>query len=200
MNKTLLAAASAAGALCALALALPGVANAAAAPNLGGCSTTDVRPTAGACSGFFAGNQLGASQDMVDTQATALAALGFSGTVTQLEHIDLTSSVIDFKTALNGATFIGIHWGKGQGPLDVEGGATGFYRLDLANDANLDTLSAAFGSFSDAVLFSTGPCEGAGCDNGAGGGVPEPATWAMMIVGFGGVGALMRRRPRLSAA
>jgi hypothetical protein len=24
--------------------------------------------------------------------------------------------------------------------------------------------------------------------------VPEPATWAMMIMGFGGVGALMRRR------
>jgi hypothetical protein len=24
--------------------------------------------------------------------------------------------------------------------------------------------------------------------------VPEPATWAMMILGFGGVGAVMRRR------
>lgn len=30
-----------------------------------------------------------------------------------------------------------------------------------------------------------------------GGGVPEPATWAMMIMGFGGVGALMRRRRSL---
>jgi hypothetical protein len=29
--------------------------------------------------------------------------------------------------------------------------------------------------------------------------VPEPATWAMMIVGFGGVGALMRRRRGHSA-
>lgn len=25
--------------------------------------------------------------------------------------------------------------------------------------------------------------------------VPEPATWAMMIIGFGGVGAALRRRP-----
>jgi len=29
---------------------------------------------------------------------------------------------------------------------------------------------------------------------GAGGGVPEPATWAMMLVGFGGLGAALRRR------
>ncbi|HEY2356694.1 MAG TPA: PEPxxWA-CTERM sorting domain-containing protein [Phenylobacterium sp.] len=27
-----------------------------------------------------------------------------------------------------------------------------------------------------------------------GGGVPEPATWAMMLIGFGGIGALIRRR------
>jgi hypothetical protein len=27
-------------------------------------------------------------------------------------------------------------------------------------------------------------------------GVPEPATWAMMILGFGGVGAVMRQRRR----
>jgi hypothetical protein len=26
------------------------------------------------------------------------------------------------------------------------------------------------------------------------GGVPEPATWAMMMIGFGGMGALLRRR------
>jgi len=26
------------------------------------------------------------------------------------------------------------------------------------------------------------------------GAVPEPATWAMMLLGFGGIGAAMRRR------
>jgi len=33
-------------------------------------------------------------------------------------------------------------------------------------------------------------------EDGGGGGneVPEPATWAMMIMGFGGVGSMMRRR------
>ena len=32
------------------------------------------------------------------------------------------------------------------------------------------------------------------------GGVPEPATWALMIAGFGGAGVLLRRRRALSAA
>jgi len=31
-------------------------------------------------------------------------------------------------------------------------------------------------------------------DGGGGNVIPEPATWVMMIMGFGGVGALMRRR------
>ena len=31
-------------------------------------------------------------------------------------------------------------------------------------------------------------------------GIPEPATWAMMIMGFGGVGALVRRRRTLALA
>lgn len=33
-----------------------------------------------------------------------------------------------------------------------------------------------------------------------GGGVPEPATWAMMLLGFGGMGALLRRRRQVMAA
>ncbi len=31
------------------------------------------------------------------------------------------------------------------------------------------------------------------------GGVPEPATWAMMLIGFGGMGAVMRSRRRVTA-
>lgn len=29
--------------------------------------------------------------------------------------------------------------------------------------------------------------------------VPEPGAWALMLVGFGGIGALMRRRTALAA-
>jgi len=28
--------------------------------------------------------------------------------------------------------------------------------------------------------------------------VPEPAAWAMMVIGFGGVGGLMRQRRRFA--
>jgi hypothetical protein len=37
-------------------------------------------------------------------------------------------------------------------------------------------------------------------DNPGPGGVPEPGAWALMILGFGGAGAVMRRRAALAAA
>lgn len=33
-------------------------------------------------------------------------------------------------------------------------------------------------------------------DNAVTGAVPEPATWAMMLLGFGGMGVALRRRKR----
>lgn len=49
------------------------------------------------------------------------------------------------------------------------------------------------------ALQDGGDSRYAGTDNlnlggSTSGGVPEPAAWALMIVGFGGVGGLLRRR------
>jgi len=58
-----------------------------------------------------------------------------------------------------------------------------------ASTANLTfsaTLNDAYGPALDNVSIS-------------GGAVPEPASWAMMIAGFGGVGAMMRRRRAITA-
>jgi PEP-CTERM motif-containing protein len=193
-------AAGAAGATGALFLLMGAPTVAQAATNLGGCSTSDINPAAAACYGYFQGNANGNSAENQADQALALAALGLSGPYVQLEHLDISAgNIIDFDTLLNGATYISIHWGAGQGPLKVEGGTTGFYRLDLASDAQLDFIISSFGSLSNAVLWGTEECVGPGCDNNPGGEIPEPATWALMILGFGGAGVMIRRR-RSSAA
>jgi hypothetical protein len=191
----ILAGTAAVGAL--LLMGAPAMAAPKPAVYIGGCANSDVTPTAGACYGFYEKNVNGGNaQDLLDS-GVALAALGLTGPYVQLEHIEIKSgNTIDFQNYdLSGTTYISIHWGGGQpSPLPgTSGGVTGFYRLDLADDAQLDTFTTHWGALSNAVLWGTEPCVGAGCDNG-GNSVPEPATWAMMIMGFGGVGAVMRRR------
>jgi hypothetical protein len=187
-------AAGTAGAFSALVICLvaPGAAS-AATTLIGGCHNTDISPAAGECYGYFQGNVNGNSGDMQAAQTEALTALGLSGPFTAVQKLDIASgTTIDFNQLLSGATYISIHWGKGEGASDVKGGVTGFYRLDLDPDAQLDQITSDFGSLSNAVLWSTVP----------GGLIPEPATWAMMILGFSGSGVLLRRRrtPRAASA
>ena len=77
----------------------------------------------------------------------------------------------------------------------------------LALQAGVNTLTFKYVSLTDghAGFQGTGD-EGWGLENiqvtDSAGGVPEPASWALMMVGFGGLGAMMRRqrslRPRLA--
>lgn len=51
------------------------------------------------------------------------------------------------------------------------------------------------------VVFSTNSAFGVDnfTFNAVNGGVPEPATWAMMLIGFAGIGYAMRRQPKAIA-
>ena len=71
----------------------------------------------------------------------------------------------------------------------------------------LNATNFGFGSFGGPVLFDgsrTNPIFNLGTYNltqavttpGTGGGIPEPATWAFMIFGFGAIGGAMRRQRR----
>ncbi|MDB5479998.1 MAG: hypothetical protein JWO83_1051 [Caulobacteraceae bacterium] len=56
------------------------------------------------------------------------------------------------------------------------------------------------GSFSDMVTVANDGVGGAATITFQSGGVPEPATWAMMLVGFAGIGYAARRRLRAAVA
>lgn len=94
------------------------------------------------------------------------------------------SATLDFGSLnLSGLTILGAHFGNNidSDPNNI----TAFWLLDLGNTTtHTITLSNGQGS-SNAQIFATGVAS-----------VPEPATWAMMLVGFFGVGAAMRRRPK----
>jgi hypothetical protein len=70
--------------------------------------------------------------------------------------------------------------------------------LDFSN-ADLENFSLGFSQLTDEfgsaawTADSVGTFAAEGVE-GPGGEVPEPATWLMMILGFGGAGAALRRR------
>ena len=89
------------------------------------------------------------------------------------------SATFDFGSLnLSGLTVVGAHFGNNV-DSDVNN-VTAFWLLDLgATTTHTITLSDGQGS-SNAQIFATG------------GAVPDPATWAMMLLGFGGIGMAMR--------
>lgn len=83
-------------------------------------------------------------------------------------------------TSMSGLTVLGIHWGNNG---DSSGrSVTAFYLFDVSpSNTTVNLGNNGMGS-SNAQLYTTGTPA-----------VPEPATWAMMLVGFGGIGMTMRR-------
>ena len=70
---------------------------------------------------------------------------------------------------------------------------TGDKGLSVEMTSVLPSLNAAVGNaLSSFTAVSTGSFA-ASIAGGGGGGVPEPATWAAMLFGFGGIGLAMRR-------
>lgn len=89
--------------------------------------------------------------------------------------------------------------GGGSGGLDESAGhATGSFKLNFGSQPSAVTLSSVYVRYQSLT--------GAGQVNSAvgipieGGAVPEPATWGLMILGFGGAGAALRSKRRKAAA
>jgi PEP-CTERM motif len=162
-------------------------ASAALVPSGTACQNTDLIPTALQCTGFYVGNLTAAGGPTVQDQIVALGLLGFTWNGTQVEKLENLNGnqLIDFTTLLTGISYVSIHFGNGQGGPG-NGNATAFYKLD--GGAGLDTFRTTYRASSSAVLYGVSPA------------VPEPATWGMMLLGFGIIGGALRRRRTLALA
>ena len=186
--KFALRAAVAALAVCAASPAL------ALDPPVAACSLSLPTPDAIACQGYFAGNLLNGSPTDIANQQQAIANLPgpftWNGNWSALENStspDLVITALDgnrlnFGTTLFGLTIIGAHFGNVDGPA---GNTSVFWLFDFGTTGVTGVQLDNTQGFSNAALYTTGTPPP---------GVPEPATWAMMLMGFGAAGFAIRRR------
>jgi hypothetical protein len=173
-------------ALCAMGaatLATPAMAAGAIHVDCSSIGLDDTNPQASTCTGYFDGNLLSGNQQNQSLLTTTLAGLNVAYTgnfadYTTFSNLQGLTDLSSLFGSLSGYQVIAVHYGAGA-RLDGNNDVTAFYTFDgLKAGAN---LSLTVGSSSSATLFTKTPA------------VPEPATWAMMLLGFGAIGMASRR-------
>ena len=157
------------------------------------CQLTDITFNSSghamACEGWYGGNLDGGNPTMNADSATDLnLLLGTSFTAATLPDLQdlssLSGTTIHFSQTLTGITVFAVHVGAADGAGGVGYEGTAFYEFNAGAGISSNTIALNVPGLSNARLYETG------------GAVPEPASWALMILGFGGVGAVMRSRRR----
>jgi hypothetical protein len=156
-----------------------------------GCSASDLTgiSTVGfACSGFYSGNILNASN--YSGIGTILENLtGQSWTQQQIidsfaSKIELNGGhVVDFAGVFTGPTVVAIHKGRGNGSDGVRYNGTSFYYFDAGT--SLNSIGYTLNGSSNAVAFDVPNITNA---------VPEPSTYALFLTGLGVIGYVGSRR------
>ena len=157
-------------------------------PITSACDATLTTPDAIACSGYFAGNLVNGSPTDIANAQDAIELLPgdfeWDGNwaavdATKVEEL-VGGNVIDFGQTLFGLTIIGAHFGNVFGP---DGNVSVFWLFDFGTEGASSIILDHPDGFSSAAIYTTGEPP-----------VPEPTTWAMMLLGFGVVGYAMRRK------
>jgi hypothetical protein len=159
------------------------------------CDLSLPTPDALACAGYYSGNLLNGSAEDIANQQAAIDSLpgdfqfdGDWGALADNTIFTLTNgNQLNFGETMFGLTIIGAHFGNVAGDAD---NVSVFWLFDFGIEgANFVTLDDPTG-WSNATLYTTGDPPP----------VPEPATWAMMLLGFGAAGTAMRRSRRRTTA
>jgi hypothetical protein len=157
------------------------------------CDVGLTTPDAIACAGYYPGN-LNAGSETANIQEAIASLPGdfeWDGNWAVVEATrqlagDLegpNSNQLNFGQTMFGLTIIGAHFGNVEGDA---GNVSVFWLFDFGTEgAEYITLDNTQG-FSNAHLYTTNNTPP----------VPEPATWAMMLVGFGAAGTALRRSRR----
>jgi hypothetical protein len=140
----------------------------------------------------------------------------YSGPTTTNGGITLTTGELLLGGTFTNAAFSGSDGSSGAGLQDnsVTGTVTytsGLSATDLPLASSGQSFSIGFLDISPVLAIQASTelrdflAVGSGTfssdlTNGGGGGTPEPATWALMLIGFAGVGAVVRRRARTATA
>jgi opacity protein-like surface antigen len=165
----------------------------AAACLAGSAQAATLTPGAGWSSIFF--SQLGGPIEDFNTGDTS-----WDFTLTSAAYLDVTDAftIGDAFEIYNGATLLG-----STGPFNVSGPETSDPDVAFGGpDYSWGRFLLAPGTYSINGILTAACCEaGSGYIRLAeAGGVPEPDSWALMIAGFGLVGAAMRRRSVVTIA
>lgn len=189
--------------LCAAGMASPAVATTIDFDSLANGAVV-TNQYAGVTFSSVAGAQVLVTAQNLGSSTPNFICSGRSGSLTCTDTI-----FVDFAGGVSGLTFLAV----GDNMTGINGAVTAFNAagallgsVNTIGDNNSSTTFlvdlTAFSGIARIAINNIDPA-GLGYDDfnfqaAATSGVPEPATWAMMMLGFGGVAYGLRRRPKVS--